>query len=92
MNSYMNPIGRSCTYYSLIVKEISLSPPLSALLVEIMNETGLSLDRVYTLKGVRGMLLEMQNNPTRFLGRRVLYIHTGVYVCMCTCVGDTYCG
>ena len=71
----MDPMERSCTYYSL-------SPPLSALLVEIMNETGLSLDRVYTLKGVRGMLLEMQNNPTRFLGRRVLYIHTGVYVCV----------
>ena len=48
-------------------------------LVEIMNETGIILDPVYTLKGVRGMLAEMSNNPARFLGRRVLYLHTGTY-------------
>lgn len=49
----------------------------TAQLLEIMTSTGVSLDPVYTLKGVRGMLAEMGANPTRFQGRRVLYIHTG---------------
>ena len=43
-----------------------------------MCATGVILDPVYTLKGVRGMLCEMQVNPARFLGTRVLYIHTGM--------------
>ena len=42
-----------------------------------MTETGVILDPVYTLKGVRGMLAEMNTNSTRFLGKRVLYLHTG---------------
>ena len=42
-----------------------------------MCSTGLSLDPCYTLKGVRGMLGEMNSNPTRFKGTRILYIHTG---------------
>ncbi len=44
---------------------------------DIMCSTGLSLDPCYTLKGVRGMLGEMNSNPTRFKGTRILYIHTG---------------
>ena len=50
---------------------------LSAQLVEIVSQTGISLDPVYTLKGVRGMLGEMEKNPGRFAGKRILYIHTG---------------
>ena len=42
-----------------------------------MTHTGISLDPVYTLKGVRGMLGEMTTNPARFQGKRVLFIHTG---------------
>ena len=50
---------------------------ISAQLVEISTQTGVVLDPVYTLKGVRGMLSELQKNPGRFRGRRILYIHTG---------------
>ena len=50
-------------------------PP--AQLVEIVSQTGISLDPVYTLKGVRGILGEMEKNPGRFAGKRILYIHTG---------------
>ena len=46
-------------------------------LLDIMTKTGVELDPVYTLKGVRGMLTEMATNPGRFQGNRVLYIHTG---------------
>lgn len=46
-----------------------------------MTQTGIALDPVYTLKGVRGMLGEMAANPSRFQGKRVLYIHTGERVC-----------
>ena len=49
----------------------------SAELVGIVTETGVCLDPVYTLKGVRGMLAEMATNPARFQGKRVLFIHTG---------------
>ena len=42
-----------------------------------MSKTGVPLDPVYTLKGVRGMLGELRNNPTVFSGKRILYIHTG---------------
>ena len=53
---------------------------LPAQLIEIASRTGITLDPVYTLKGVRGMLGEMQRNPGRFAGKRVLYIHTGMAV------------
>ena len=48
-----------------------------AQLVEISSQTGIVLDPVYTLKGVRGMLAELKKNPQRFKGNRILYIHTG---------------
>jgi len=40
-------------------------------------KTGLPLDPDFTVKAVRGMLGEMRNNPTRFQGKRVLFLHTG---------------
>ena len=46
-------------------------------LLEIFTTTGVSVDLVYTLKGVRGMLSELQSNPGRFAGKRILYVHTG---------------
>ena len=48
-----------------------------AQLVDIATKTGISLDPVYTLKGVRGLLKELEVNPQRFAGRRILYVHTG---------------
>jgi len=46
-------------------------------IIEISSTTGILLDPVYNIKAVRGMLKEMTNNPGRFKGRRILYIHTG---------------
>ena len=46
-------------------------------LLEIAQSTGVVLDPNYTLKAARGMLLEMEKNPSRFKGKRVLFLHTG---------------
>ena len=46
-------------------------------LVTIAATTGIVLDPTYTLKGVQGLLGEMENNPARFKGKRILHIHTG---------------
>jgi len=46
-------------------------------IIEISSSTGIFVDPVYNIKPVRGMLTEMKNNPGRFKGRRILYIHTG---------------
>jgi len=47
------------------------------LLLNIAQSTGVILDPAYTLKAVRGMLEEMEFNPSRFKGKRVLFLHTG---------------
>ncbi|KAI0243109.1 Bifunctional D-cysteine desulfhydrase/1-aminocyclopropane-1-carboxylate deaminase, mitochondrial [Lamellibrachia satsuma] len=44
---------------------------------EVALKTGIILDPVYTGKAVRGMLEELAKNPTRFRGRRILFLHTG---------------
>ena len=46
-------------------------------IMEISLTTGVLVDPVYNIKAVRGLLSEMKNNPSRFKGRRILYIHTG---------------
>lgn len=46
-------------------------------ILEISSTTGVLVDPVYNIKAIRGMLGEMTNNPKRFKGNRVLYIHTG---------------
>ena len=46
-------------------------------LTEISSQTGILLDRVYTLKAVKGMLALLNQYPTRLKGSRVLFIHTG---------------
>ena len=48
-----------------------------AQLTDIAVQTGIVLEPVYTLKGVQGMLGELNSNPGRFAGKRILYIHTG---------------
>ncbi|KAI4964402.1 hypothetical protein ZWY2020_005851 [Hordeum vulgare] len=39
--------------------------------------TGIVLDPVYTGKAAYGMLKDMSSNPTKWEGRRVLFVHTG---------------
>ncbi|KAJ7388375.1 hypothetical protein OS493_038020 [Desmophyllum pertusum] len=46
-------------------------------ILEITSTTGVLVDPVYNIKAIRGMLAEMNHNPGRFKGRRILYIHTG---------------
>ena len=48
-------------------------------IVEISRTTGIMVDPVYNVKAIRGMLHEMNTNPGRFKGHRILYIHTGEY-------------
>ena len=47
------------------------------MLVDICQKTGVLLDSCYTAKAVKGMVTEMKENPKRFKGNRVLFIHTG---------------
>lgn len=42
-----------------------------------MSATGVSLDPEFCVKAVRGMLCEMERNPDRFAGKRVLFLHSG---------------
>ena len=51
---------------------------LAEYILEISSSTGVLIDPVYNIKTVRGMLAEMTNNPKRFQGNRILYIHTGM--------------
>ena len=48
-------------------------------IVEISRKTEIMVDPVYNVKLIRGMLHEMETNPGRFKGHRILYIHTGEY-------------
>ena len=63
--------------FSVIMSRYQSCFFILAQLVEISSQTGIVLDPVYTLKGVRGMLAELKKNPKRFKGNRILYIHTG---------------
>jgi 1-aminocyclopropane-1-carboxylate deaminase/D-cysteine desulfhydrase-like pyridoxal-dependent ACC family enzyme len=45
-------------------------------LIEVSTQTGIVLDTTFTLPAVVGMMREMRENPGRFKGRRVLFIHT----------------
>ena len=35
------------------------------------------LDPVYTGKAVKGLVYDLNNNPDRFQGKRILNLHTG---------------
>ena len=50
---------------------------ISDYIVEVARGTGIILDPVYTGKAVRGLVHELNNNPARFRGHRILYVHTG---------------
>ncbi|KAL8154458.1 hypothetical protein V2J09_012218 [Rumex salicifolius] len=44
---------------------------------EIANTTGVVLDPVYSGKAAFGLLKDMAENPTKWKGRNILFIHTG---------------
>ncbi|XP_044353022.1 putative D-cysteine desulfhydrase 1, mitochondrial [Triticum aestivum] len=44
---------------------------------DIAAATGIVLDPVYSGKAAYGMLKDMSNNPTKWEGRKVLFVHTG---------------
>ncbi|XP_048249912.1 bifunctional D-cysteine desulfhydrase/1-aminocyclopropane-1-carboxylate deaminase, mitochondrial-like isoform X2 [Haliotis rufescens] len=46
-------------------------------IVEVSSTTGVLVDPTYTGKAAWGVMQEMKNNPGRFKGRRVLFVHTG---------------
>ena len=48
-------------------------------MISIAATTGIVLDLTYTNKAVKGLLTELHVNPTRFKGKRILYIHTGTF-------------
>ncbi|KAL8105718.1 hypothetical protein AgCh_029491 [Apium graveolens] len=65
---------------------------------EVAEVTGFILDPVYSGKAAYGMMKEMAENPTKWEGRRVLFIHTGgllgpfdkteeLWMCMNLCCG-----
>ena len=58
----------ACSLYTSYVSEF---------IVNVSVSTGIMLDPVYTGKGVRGMVLELQKTPSRFQGKRILFLHTG---------------
>lgn len=44
---------------------------------QVATSTGVLLDPSYTGKAALGMVKEMQKNPSRFKGNRILFLHTG---------------
>ena len=63
-------------YLSVCFIIITFNKPAENI-IEISRTTGVLVDPVYNIKAIRGMLTEMKNNPGRFKGKRILYIHTG---------------
>ena len=47
-------------------------------LISISTSTGIILEPTYSMKTVKGILTELQSNPARFKGKRILYMFTGV--------------
>lgn len=45
--------------------------------IQALNDSGIVLDRVYTGKSVFGLMKELKNNPSRFRGNKVMWVHTG---------------
>jgi len=50
--------------------------------VAVARSTGILLDPTYTGKAANGLLKELTNNPHRFRGRRILFLHTGILWCI----------
>lgn len=43
----------------------------------IATTTGIICDPVYVGKGAKGLISELNSNPARFQGERILFLHTG---------------
>ena len=63
----------------------------------IASSMGVIFDPAFTMKVFRGMTCEMEKNPDRFKGRRVLFIHTGTlclfyfnHIYLCCFTGGLY--
>ena len=52
-------------------------PELFDFCLETSVKTGIFLDRVYTGKAVYGIREELRKNPGRFVGDKILFLHTG---------------
>ena len=52
-------------------------------IMDTASQTGIILDPVYTGKAARGLVYELNNNPSRFKGHRILFVHTGKYGTLC---------
>lgn len=48
--------------------------------LEVAAETGIFLDPVYTGKTLLGLKKELESNPSRFQGNKILFIHTGGFI------------
>ena len=59
--------------------------PILDLIFDVSTQTGVMLDTTFTVKALRGLLVEMKKNPGRFKGRRILFIHTGTNVYRTQC-------
>eukprot|EP00127_Corallochytrium_limacisporum_P001523 Clim_evm2s64 gene=Clim_evmTU2s64 len=46
-------------------------------IVDCAQNSGIFLDPTYTAKGALGMVKELNNNPERFAGDTILFVHTG---------------
>ncbi len=56
---------------------VIFSSSLLDMIHTIASSTGIIFDSAFTMKVFRGMTCEMEKNPDRFKGRRVLFVHTG---------------
>ena len=44
---------------------------------DVSRKTGIILDATYTGKAALGLVKELKENPQRFNGNKILFIHTG---------------
>ncbi|XP_062221840.1 putative D-cysteine desulfhydrase 1, mitochondrial isoform X2 [Phragmites australis] len=55
---------------------------------DIAAATGIVLDPVYSGKAAYGMLKDMASNPTKWKGRKILFVHTGGLLGLCDKVDE----
>lgn len=45
--------------------------------IKSASESGIILDRVYTGKAMYGLMHEINARPDKFLGSKIMFVHTG---------------
>ncbi|KAM0926177.1 hypothetical protein ACQ4PT_003746 [Festuca glaucescens] len=79
-------LNTSTTMFKFILMDFNLAKGLGyamntpedlKFVKDIAAATGIVLDPVYSGKAAYGMLKDMSNNPTKWEGRKVLFVHTG---------------